>query len=85
MSFDLKLASICYSLAATVIFVLGAAWLIRRIIDGSFARAGHGAYVLLTRGEPKCDTCPFRGRCPYSGGVLCHFTGMHVIQSSEKH
>lgn len=73
MSFDFKLGMIYYGLALMILLVIGCAAMIRFIINHAFAASGHDFYVLATEKQPKCATCPFSARCPYSNGVTCHF------------
>jgi len=74
MSLDLKFAAVYFGLVILLVFMLVALWLMRRIINRAFASSGHDFYALATGHEPKCPSCPFRGRCPYSGTVACKFT-----------
>jgi len=73
MSFDLKLAWVYFGMALQVLFLLGAGWLIRWIIDAAIAHSGYRFYRSVYNEDPKCPTCPFRGRCPYANGKLCRF------------
>lgn len=79
MSLDLKLAAIYLALAVLFIFMLGALWAMRRIINRAFASSGHDFYVSATGTEPNCPTCPFRGRCPYANSRVCKFTNRSTI------
>lgn len=74
MTLDLKLAAVYYGLAASVFILLVLLIGMRFIINHTFASSGHAFYVMATKQEPRCESCPFNNRCPYSNGTVCKFT-----------
>jgi hypothetical protein len=73
MTLDLKLAAIYFALAGLVLLLLLLLAGMRYIINHAFASSGHAFYIIATRQEPTCETCPFNKRCPYSDGAVCKF------------
>lgn len=80
MSLDLKLAAIYYTLALAALAVIGLLAGMRFIINHAFAVSGHASYVMATKEEPMCATCPFRKRCPYSNGATCKFSRIREVK-----
>jgi hypothetical protein len=74
MSFDIALAWVFFALSAMVAFLEGAKAFMRFVIDRAFASSQHTFYVVATGHQPRCADCPMNKRCPYSNGVVCHFS-----------
>jgi hypothetical protein len=74
MTLDLKLAAAYYASAAAILALILLLAMMRLIINHTFAASGHAFYVISKGVEPRCATCPFRKRCPYSNGQSCMFS-----------
>ncbi len=65
MSLDFQLASVAFGLAILFLILGLGSWWIQRTIDRAIVSSGHAFYVGIHHEQPKCATCPFKGRCPY--------------------
>ncbi len=74
MTLDTKFAAIAFALAGLVLFWLVVITVIRWAVFHIAARATHSFFVSASGEEPQCATCPFNRKCPYSNGIICHFT-----------
>lgn len=74
MTLELQVTLICFGLASLGILWLGVLTLLRWAVFHVAARATHDFYVAATGTQPRCATCPFNAKCPYSNGIQCHFS-----------